>query len=160
MLLGLFSFFPYSTNRRPYHHLKSVKIYGMLTKNVQKGGFPVHLQESGEMYLETIYILSKKSSHIRAIDVGEYMGYSKPSVSRAMGLLKQAGYVTANAEGFLTLTESGLEIASKIFERHTVLQNLLVRLGVDEKTASADACRMEHVISDESFQAIRRHVER
>lgn len=120
----------------------------------------MHLQESGEMYLETIYILSKKSSHIRAIDVGEYMGYSKPSVSRAMGLLKQAGYVTANAEGFLTLTESGLEIASKIFERHTVLQNLLVRLGVDEKTASADACRMEHVISDESFQAIRRHVER
>ena len=120
----------------------------------------MNLQESGEMYLETIYILSRKSSTVRAIDVGEYMGYSKPSVSRAMGLLKQAGYVTADTDGFLTLTQSGREVASKIYERHTVLQNLLMRLGVDEKTAAADACRMEHVISDQSFQAIRRHVEK
>lgn len=118
------------------------------------------LQESGQMYLETIYILSRKSSTVRAIDVGESMGYSKPSVSRAMGLLKQAGYVTADEAGFLTLTDAGREIASKIYERHTVLQNLLMRLGVDEETASADACRMEHVISDQSFQAIRRHVEK
>ena len=88
------------------------------------------------------------------------MGYSKPSVSRAMGLLKQAGYVTADEAGFLTLTDAGQEIASKSYERHTVLQNLLMRLGVDEETASADACRMEHVISDQSFQAIRRHVEK
>lgn len=120
----------------------------------------MNLQESGEMYLETIYILSRQRSSVRAIDVGEYMGYSKPSVSRAMGLLKQAGYVTADADGFLILTQSGLEIASKIYERHTVLQNLLMRLGVDEQTAAADACRMEHVISDQSFQAIRRHVEK
>lgn len=120
----------------------------------------MNLQESGQMYLETIYILSRKSSTVRAIDVGEYMGYSKPSVSRAMGLLKQAGYVTADDAGFLTLTDAGREIASKIYERHTVLQNLLMRLGVDEETASADACRMEHVISDQSFQAIRRHVEK
>lgn len=120
----------------------------------------MNLQESGQMYLETIYILSRKSSTVRAIDVGEYMGYSKPSVSRAMGLLKQAGYVTADEAGFLTLTDAGQEIASKIYERHTVLQNLLMRLGVDEETASADACRMEHVISDQSFQAIRRHVEK
>lgn len=138
--------------------MKCVKKYGMLMKNYAKGGFPVNLQESGEMYLETIYILSQKSSCVRAIDVGEYMGYSKPSVSRAMGLLKQAGYVTADRDGFLTLTESGLKIASKIYERHTVLQNMLIRLGVDETTAAADACRMEHVISDESFDAIRRHL--
>ncbi len=120
----------------------------------------MNLQESGEMYLETIYILSRKRSAVRAIDVSEYMGYSKPSVSRAMGLLKQAGYVTADADGYLTLTQSGLEVASKIYERHTVLQNLLMRLGVDEQTAAADACRMEHIISDQTFQAIRRHVEK
>ena len=118
------------------------------------------LQESGEMYLETIYILSQKSSFVRSIDVGEYMGYSKPSVSRAMGLLKQGGYVQSDADGCLTLTESGLETAAKIYERHTVLRDLLMRLGVDEKTAAQDACRIEHVISDASFQAIRRHVEK
>ena len=120
----------------------------------------MQLQESGEMYLETILILSLKGKPVRSIDVADYMGYSKPSVSRAMGLLKQAGYVTADEAGFLTLTDAGREIASKIYERHTVLQNLLMRLGVDEETASADACRMEHVISDQSFQAIRRHVEK
>ena len=118
----------------------------------------MHLQESGEMYLETIYILSQKSRYVRAIDVGEYMGYSKPSVSRAMGLLKQGGYVVSDDDGYLSLTASGREIAAKIYERHTVLTDLLTRLGVDEKTAAADACRIEHVISEQSFQAIRRHV--
>ena len=118
----------------------------------------MHLQESGEMYLETIYILSQKSRYVRAIDVGEYMGYSKPSVSRAMGLLKQGGYVVSDDDGYLSLTASGREIAAKIYERHTVLTDLLARLGVDEKTAAADACRIEHVISEQSFQAIRRHV--
>ncbi len=120
----------------------------------------MHLQESGEMYLETIYILSQKSSYVRAIDVSEYMGYSKPSVSRAMKLLKDGGYVTADEDGFLSLTDSGRQIAGKIYERHTVLTDLLIRLGVDEKTAAEDACRIEHVISDESFHAIRRHVEK
>lgn len=120
----------------------------------------MHLQESGEMYLETIYILSQQSRYVRAIDVGEYMGYSKPSVSRAMGLLKSGGYVTADENGFLSLTDIGLETASKIYERHTVLRDLLIRLGVDEETAAEDACRIEHVISDKSFQAIKRHTEK
>ena len=116
------------------------------------------LQESGEMYLETIYILAQKSAYVRSIDVAEYMGFSKPSVSRAMGLLKQGGYVVSDDDGYLSLTASGREIAAKIYERHTVLTDLLVRLGVDEKTAVEDACRIEHVISEQSFQAIRRHI--
>ena len=119
----------------------------------------MHLQESGEMYLETIYILSLKSRYVRAIDLGEYLGYSIPSVSRAMGLLKSGGYVTADEDGYLALTETGLEVAAKIYERHTVLTDLLVRLGVDKKTATEDACRIEHVISDQSFQAIKQHAE-
>lgn len=120
----------------------------------------MHLQESGEMYLETIYILSLESHYVRAIDVGEYMGYSKPSVSRAMGLLKNGGYVTADENGFLSLTEAGREIAEKIYERHTVLTDVLVHLGVDRETAVEDACRIEHVISDQSFQAIKQHIKR
>ena len=120
----------------------------------------MHLQESGEMYLETIYILSKKNGYVRAIDVSEYMGFSKPSVSRAMGLLKTGGYVTADEHGCLSLTDVGLETAEKIYERHTVLTDLLVRLGVDEETAAEDACRIEHVISDKSFQAIKGHVKK
>lgn len=118
----------------------------------------MNLQESGEMYLETIYILSKQKPYVRSVDVGEYMGYSKPSVSRAMGLLKESGYVVADKNGFLTLTERGQETASKIYERHTVLRDMLLRLGVDEQTASKDACRIEHVISDTSFLAIRKHL--
>lgn len=117
----------------------------------------MRLQESGEMYLETIYVLSKKSAAVRAIDVGEHMGYSKPSVSRAMGLLKTGGYVVADEFGHLTLTESGLEIAEKIFERHTVLTEVLVNLGVSREVAAEDACKLEHVISDESFLALKRH---
>ena len=120
----------------------------------------MHLQESGEMYLETILVLSRKMSAVRAIDVGEYMGYSKPSVSRAMGLLKNGGYVSADRDGFLTLTDSGREVAEKIFERHTLLTRFLCALGVDGTTAAEDACKMEHVISDESFEAIKRHAER
>lgn len=116
------------------------------------------LQESGEMYLETIYVLSKKSRFVRAIDVGEYMGYSKPSVSRAVGILKSGGYITVDKDGFITLTKAGLERATTIYERHTVLTAMLVGLGVDEETAAADACRMEHVISDKSFQAIKTHI--
>ena len=120
----------------------------------------MHLQESGEMYLESIYVLSAEKSVVRSIDVGEYLGYSKPSVSRAIGLLKEGGYVTVGADGHLVLTDEGLDIAKKIYERHTTLTSFLVALGVDEKTASDDACRIEHDISDESFNAIKRHVEK
>ena len=117
----------------------------------------MQIQESGEMYLETIYVLSKKGP-VRAIDVGEYMGYSKPSVSRAMGLLKNGGYVVADKDGYLSLTEEGLEIAEKIFERHTLITGFLIKLGVDKDTASEDACRIEHHISDTSFEAIKNYV--
>ena len=118
----------------------------------------MHLLESGEMYLETILVLSKKKPAVRSIDVGEYMGYSKPSVSRAVGLLKDGGYVIADPDGHLTLTDAGREIAEKIYERHTVLTAFLVRLGVDPETAAEDACKMEHDISDASCQAIKNRV--
>lgn len=120
----------------------------------------MHLQESGEMYLETILVLSQQRSCVRSIDVSEYMGYSKPSVSRAVGLLKEGGYITVNADGFLSLTDAGREVAEKIYERHTLLTELLTQLGVDETTAAEDACKIEHVISDASFEAIKRHVHR
>ncbi len=119
----------------------------------------MHLQESGEMYLETIYILSKKSRAVRSIDVCEYMGYSKPSVSRAVGILKKGGFLEMDNDGYLTLTKAGLEVASKMYERHTTLTDMLVHLGVSEETAAEDACKMEHDISDESFAAIKRHTE-
>lgn len=117
----------------------------------------MHLQESGEMYLETILILSRKGGAVRSVDVGQYMGYSKPSVSRAVGLLKEGGYVVSDADGFLSLTDAGREIAEKIYERHTLLTQFLIRLGVDEQTAAEDACKMEHDISDKSFEAIKHH---
>lgn len=118
----------------------------------------MHLQESGEMYLETILILSQKSRTVRSLDVAEYMGYSKPSVSRAIGLLKSGGYVVVDGDGYLFLTDEGQKTAAKIYERHTMLTRFLVRLGVDEKTAAEDACKMEHDISDQAFEAIKRHV--
>ncbi len=114
----------------------------------------MRLQESGQMYLETILVLSGQ----RSIDVGEYMGYSKPSVSRAIGLLKSGGFVTVDDDGALHLTESGRAVAEKIYERHTILSRMLVGLGVDPKVAAEDACKMEHVISDESFSAIKYHI--
>ena len=115
------------------------------------------IYESGQMYLETIYILSQKKSHVRAIDVGEQMGYSKPSVSRAVGILRKGGYIHVAEDGGITLTESGQAVAEKIYERHRLLTSFLVKLGVDEKTAAEDACKMEHVISDASMEAIKRH---
>ena len=117
----------------------------------------MHIQESGEMYLETIYILSEKTGAVRSIDVGEYMGYSKPSVSRAVGILKKGGYLLMGKDGYLTLTESGLAVAKKIYERHTLLTDFLIRLGVNEKTAVEDACKIEHDISDETFDALKKH---
>lgn len=119
----------------------------------------MHLRESGEMYLETIYILTKKNHDVRSLDVAEYMNFSKPSVSRAVGLLKQGGYITVDPDGYLHLTDLGKEIAAKIYERHTLLTEFLMRLGVDRETASADACKIEHDISDKSFEAIKRHVD-
>lgn len=116
------------------------------------------LQESGEMYLETIYVLSKKSDSVRSLDVAEQMGFSKPSVSRAVKLLKEGEYLTVDKDGYLHLTESGLAVAKKIYERHTVLTELLVSLGVSRETAAEDACKIEHVISDESFTAMKNHL--
>ena len=112
------------------------------------------------MYLETIYILSQTSNAVRSTDVSDYMNYSKPSVSRAIGLLKSGGYVTTDASGYLFLTHAGLDVASKIYERHTVLSGYLMSLGVSEKTAAEDACRIEHDISDETFEAIKRKMEK
>lgn len=116
------------------------------------------LHESAEMYLETIYLLSQQQQNVRSIDVAEYMGYSKPSISRAIGLLKQGGYVVVDDDGFLKLTDSGLEVAKKVFERHTIVSRFLIKLGVEEEIALEDACKIEHVISDQSFDAIKRHV--
>lgn len=116
------------------------------------------VHESGEMYLEAILVLSKKNGFVRSIDVSEYLGYSKPSVSRAVGILKNGGYIQMDKDGSLVLTESGRTIAEKIFERHTVLSRLLIKLGVSENTATEDACKMEHAISDESFEAIKRYM--
>ena len=117
----------------------------------------MHLQESGEMYLETIYVLSKNGV-VRSLDVAEYMNFSKPSVSRAVGLLKSGDYILVDGSGYITLTDSGREIAEKMYERHTLLSELLEKLGVDKETAVEDACKIEHDISDESFEAIKRHV--
>ena len=119
----------------------------------------MQLQESGEMYLESILVLSQKQSIVRSIDICEYMGFSKPSVSRAIGILKKGGYVEVDGRGYITLTEDGRAVATKIYERHKLLTTFLVAIGVDEKTAAEDACRMEHCISDASFAAMKRHVD-
>ena len=116
------------------------------------------LQESGEMYLETILILSRRGGCVRSVDISEYMGYSKPSVSRAVGLLKAGNYITMDDDGHITLTEAGLKTAEKIMRRHELLTELLVSLGVDRTIAAADACKMEHVISDETYEAIHNHM--
>ena len=120
----------------------------------------MHIQESGQMYLETIYVLSSKKSAVRAIDVGEHMGFSKPSVSRAMGILKKEGLIEVDSSGHITLTQSGKNIAEGIYERHTAISCLLESLGVDSAVAAEDACRIEHCISQESFEAIKKFIER
>ena len=117
------------------------------------------LQESGEMYLETIYVLNKANAQVRSVDISEHMGYSKPSVSRAVHLLEEKGYIAMDKDGFITLTAEGMQVAEKIFERHTVIAGMLIRLGVDPETAAEDACKIEHAISDASFEAIKRHLE-
>ena len=119
----------------------------------------MQLQESGEMYLETIHVLSQKGAPVRSLDVANAMGFSKPSVSRAMATLKERGYVMVNEKGHLSLTEKGLKVAVKIYERHVVLTEFLTRLGVDKTTAEEDACRIEHVISYETFDKIKEVME-
>ena len=120
---------------------------------------PMPLKESAEMYLETIYTLSKTNSSVRSIDVAEALNYSRPSVSRAVGLLKKDGYLSVNKEGFLLLTEKGMETAEKIYERHTILTAALMALGVDPETAAEDACKVEHDISDKTLDAIKAHMD-
>ena len=120
----------------------------------------MHLLESGEMYLESILQLTQKQGHVRSVDISEYMGYSKPSVSRAVGLLKQGGYLTVERDGSLVLTQEGIAAAQRVFERHTILAGMFRSLGVSPETASEDACRVEHILSDETFEAIKRHMEK
>ena len=119
----------------------------------------MQIQESGEMSLETIHVLLKKNGRVRSVDVSEHMGYSKPSVSRAMGLLRSGGYITVDPDGYISLTTEGLALADKIYQRHTMLTQLLVTLGVDAATAAEDACKMEHAISDTSMAAIQKFIE-
>lgn len=114
------------------------------------------LYESGEMYLESILVLGKNSNSVRAIDICEYLGYSKPSVSRALGILKKSGHVVVDESGYLSLTDSGRAVAEKIYERHKILTEVLISIGVNPIIASADACKIEHHISDESFEAIKK----
>ena len=116
------------------------------------------IHESGEMYLESIHVLLQQHGHVRSVDISEHMGYSKPSVSRAVGLLKNEGYICVDKDGYITLTPTGEELAQKIYERHTVLTRMLTALGVDPEIAAQDACRMEHAISDETFRAIKAHL--
>lgn len=115
------------------------------------------LHESGQMYLEAIYVLSQKNGKIRAIDIGAYLGYTKPSVSRAVGLLKKSEHISVDSDGYISLTPKGEAFAEQLYERHTVLTNMLMALGIDEETATADACRIEHVISEKSFAAVKKH---
>jgi Mn-dependent DtxR family transcriptional regulator len=118
------------------------------------------LQESAEMYLETIYTLSLSKQAVRSVDVAEALGYSRPSISRAVGLLKNDGYLAVSDDGFLELTEKGSAVAQKVFERHTILTSALMALGVARECAAEDACRIEHVISDQSLEAIKAHLEK
>ena len=120
----------------------------------------MNLQESGEMYLESILVLSESNPNVRSIDICEYMGFSKPSVSRAISLLKSGGYVNMDKDGYLTLTEEGRAVAQKIYDRHRFITEFLVSLGVSVETASADACKIEHHISDESFRAIKKAIQK
>ena len=115
------------------------------------------VHESGEMYLEAIHVLTNTTGYVRSIDISEYLGYSKPSVSRAVGILRTGGYIQVDKVGGITLTPAGLEIAEKIYARHTLLTKLLIHIGVSEETAAADACKLEHAISDESFEALKKY---
>ena len=116
------------------------------------------LHESGQMYLETIYLLSKEKSDVRSLDVAEKIGYSQPSVCRAMGILRRGGFIIMDKDSFITLTDEGREYAEKLYDRHTTLTEFLIKLGISPKTAADDACKIEHDLSDESFRVIKAHV--
>ena len=118
----------------------------------------MNLHESGQMYLETILVLSKTLPVVRSIDIVDHMGYSKPSVSRAVGLLKNGGFILVDDNGYITLTDEGREVAETIYERHNILTEALIRIGVDPETASEDACKIEHAISDQSINAIKAYL--
>ena len=120
----------------------------------------MRIHESGEMYLEAIYVLHEKTGFVRSVDVSEYLGYSKPSVSRAMGILREGDFIRVDHDGSIILTPAGLEVARKIYERHTLLTRLLMHIGVSEEIAVADACKLEHAISDESFEALKKYAEK
>ena len=140
--------------------LKKVIIYVKIIILNLRGVLTLSIHESGEMYLETILKLSKTNTTVRSLDIAEEMNFSKPSVSRAVGLLKKAEYIIVDKNGFITLTESGKIIAEKILERHTLLTNFLISLGVDPLTADNDACRIEHHISETSFEAIKKYIKK
>ena len=127
---------------------------------IQRNEKIMSLKESGEMYLETIYILHKSKYSVRSIDVAEFMNFSRASVSRGIGILKKQDFILVDKDGFITLTEKGIKTAEKIYERHTVISKMLITMGVDEKTATDDACRIEHVISDKTFEAMKKHSEK
>lgn len=138
-----------------WYNIRVIHFYKYI---IGERSFAMSIQESGEMYIETIYILTQSSDKVRSIDVCEHMGYSKPSVSRAIGILKRDGYITVDASGYITLTDSGVTAAERIYERHTIITQFLESLGVSQETASSDACKMEHIISEESFLAIKKNV--
>ncbi len=120
----------------------------------------MQIYESGEMYLETIFLLSKKLQFVRSLDIATELGFSKPSVSRAVGLLKKAELISVDSKGYITLTAEGVRIAERMYERHTVLTEMLVSLGVEREIAVKDACKIEHDLSDQSFEAIKKHIKR
>lgn len=115
------------------------------------------MKESGENYLEAIYVLSQRQKEVRATDICAYFGYSRPTVSVALKHFKEQGYVEVDGNNHITLTEAGLAIAEKIYERHVVITRMLVHLGVSEETAAADACKIEHDLSDETFRCMKEH---
>jgi len=119
----------------------------------------MHVHESGEMYLEAIWVLNQKTGFVRSIDVSEYLGYSKPSVSRAMGILRKGELIVMNKDGGITLTERGLKVARRVYERHQVIADFLIAIGVDEETAYADSCKIEHDISDISFEKLKNYID-
>ena len=141
------------------YHLQNFSNYGTIYK-INKEVSDLSLHESAEMYLETIYVLSEKLGSVRSVDVAEHMGYSKPSVSRAVGILKRDGLLLKEKDGALTLTEAGRDTAQKIFKRHTLLTEFLKKIGVSHETASDDACKIEHVISDETINAMKNFIEK